>query len=274
MLERTAHDHDLVTYQSPLLRGLGVRHGFTTRHGGTSRGRYASLNLAALDKGVGDDNTDIAENFRRLRRVLGMERLPRDAPRQVHGRGVWTITGPPTRPADAPEADAVVTALPDRMLVIRTADCVPVLLASVDGSIVAAVHAGWRGVVAGVVPAAMAGMMTIAGESAEGFTVAIGPAISVEHFEVGPEVAEHFIDAHLPDAVVPTPGDSAGPHVDLTAAILRQLAAAGIPRHRIDTTDRCTYRDEADFFSHRRDVTHRGQPATGRMAALITPRQP
>ena len=268
MLDLVAHDNGLITYQSPLLGALGVRHAFSTRVGGVSRGDFASLNLAGLTKGDGDANTSVAENFRRLRKAVGLERLPRDAPRQVHGRGVWTVEGPPTRPGDAPEADAAVTAEPGRLLVIRTADCVPILLASADGRVVAAVHAGWRGVIAGVVPAAVSRLREVAGGDA--VVAAIGPCISAAHFEVGPEVAERFAAAGLASGVISH--GSSNPHVDLREAVLRQLQHQGLDPAAIDTTDRCTYRDADKFFSHRRDVTHHGQGHTGRMAGVITPR--
>ncbi|MEO0966351.1 MAG: laccase domain-containing protein, partial [Planctomycetota bacterium] len=157
MLELITHDNGLKTLRSPLLAAAGVRHGFSTRVGGVSRGEYASLNLGSLRKnarpGEGDANTAVSENFRRLRAALRLERRPRFAARQCHGAGVWVVDrDKPPREADVPAADALVTAVAGPMLAARSADCVPVLLAAGDGRAVGAVHAGWRGVVAGVVP--------------------------------------------------------------------------------------------------------------------------
>ena len=323
MLERVAHGNGVVTYRSALLGG--VVHGFTTRLGGVSGGDYATLNLGTLAKGVsGDENTSVAANFRKLRAALGVERWARAEVRQVHGAEVAVAGEEVVRPGDSPCADAIVTATPGRLLVIRTADCVPVLLAGVGwggpagpgGPVVAAVHAGWRGVVADVVAAAVAVMVGRFGVDVAGLSAAVGPCISREWFEVGPEVAEAMAAAGLGEAVasVPSPpgkgwpllrpGEGASPnpasakgtvnpaapspgsktrhplpggegsqidraHVDLAAAVALQLTRAGLERGRIDVTDRCTYRDEAEFFSHRRDVTHRGRPGTGRMAAVI-----
>lgn len=265
MLERVEHDRGVVTYRSPRLAAAGVPHGFTTRLGGISRPPYDTLNLGSLRKGVGDANTSISENFRRVRAALGLHRVPRIELRQVHGCDVVEAPDRPTTPDGAAAADGVWTRRPSQLLVIRTADCAAVLLASGDGRAVMAVHAGWRGMAAGIVQTAAARLVELAG-GADGLIAAIGPCISAEHFEVGEEVAAAFDDVLVHRDSHGTAAD-ARPHVDLRAAAIAQLHAAGVKA--IDTTDRCTYRDEAEFYSHRRDVTHRGQPDTGRMAAVI-----
>jgi len=262
VLERVEHDRGVVTYRSPRLAAAGVPHGFTTRLGGISRPPYDTLNLGSLRKGVGDANTSISENFRRVRAALGLHRVPRIELRQVHGCDVVEAPDRPTTPDGAAAADGVWTRRPSQLLVIRTADCAAVLLASGDGRAVMAVHAGWRGMAAGIVHRAAERLVEMAGSDA-GLIAAIGPCISAEHFEVGEEVAAAF-----DDAFVHRPAADARPHVDLRTAATAQLHAAGVTT--IDTTDRCTYRDEAEFYSHRRDVTHRGKPDTGRMAAVIT----
>lgn len=275
MLERVEHENGVVTYQSPLLGAAGVAHAFSTRIGGVSPPPYGTLNLGVLEKDPATDgNTNIAENFRRLRRALGVERHVRAQVRQVHGKEVWSPPPPPpegrpVRLKDAPCADAMVTDRPGNLLVIRTADCVPVLLASRDGAVVAAVHAGWRGVVAGVIPQTLRALQTRHGLVPQDLIAAIGPCISAEHFEVGPDVGQAFAAAGLMNAV-----EQRGPkpHVDLQEAVDEQLRHAGFAIEAIDRNDRCTYRDEAEFYSHRRDVTHRGGRDTGRMAAVIAPR--
>jgi YfiH family protein len=142
---------------------------------------------------------------------------------------------------------------------VRVADCVPVLLSSGDGRVIAAVHAGWRGVIAEVVPNALATMRCL------NAVAAIGPSIGFEHFEVGPEVLAEFAGVFGGDAPIRRRDDGKG-HVDLRAAIRLQLLHAGVADDRIDVSDRCTFRDAGEFFSHRRD---RG--VTGRMAAIIAP---
>ena len=143
-----------------------------------------------------------------------------------------------------------------------TSACVvlPIMIQS-DGRAVAAVHAGWRGVVDGVLPAAVATLASRLNVAPAKLFAAIGPCIGVGHFEVGPEVAEAFAAAGLGNHV---DHSHAKPHIDLAAAITGQLCAAGVPASHIDRSDACTYRDRDEFFSHRRD-----QGKTGRMAAVI-----
>lgn len=262
MLERIEHPNGLVTYQSPRLREIGVIHAFSTRVGGVSDGPYASLNLGPLTKGgYTDHNTSVSENFRQLRKAIGAERTMRTVVKQVHGCEIWRPPPEPVRAGEEPEADAMVTENPLHLLVIRVADCVPILLASKDGRRVAAIHAGWRGLVTGVIPNTVERFGPVG-------AAAIGPCISAEHFEVGEEVVAEFDEANLNDTVDRTAYTK--PHIDLRAAARLQLERAGVVE--VDTTNRCTYRDADEFFSHRRDVTHQGQLTTGRMAAVILPR--
>ena len=157
------------------------------------------------------------------------------------------------------QADALVGDDAARVLSVRVADCVPILIATDDGRTVAAVHAGWRGVVGAVAPAALREMRADPGRC----VAAIGPSIGFDAFEVGGEVLDAFRQAFGPQALVRRRGDGKG-HVDLREAVRRQLVAAGVPDDRIDGTDRCTVRDRDEFFSHRRD-----NGVTGRMAAII-----
>jgi len=266
MLERIEHDQGVVTYQSNLLRGAGVPHGFTTRLGGVSPGPYDTLNLASLVKDPNADaNTNVAENFRRVRRAIGCQRHIRVQVNQVHGNEVWLPPAKPARPADAPRADAIATDRPGLLLMVRVADCVPVLLSDKAGRVVSSVHAGWRGVVAGAVPQAIATMEKSFGVQADDLLAAVGPCIGLTHFEVGPEVATAFEQAGLGDAVDTRTWDR--PHINLAHAIAHQLKRAGVPEAQTDSTDRCTYADAKDFFSHRRD-----HGETGRQAALIAVR--
>lgn len=266
MLERTEHFNGVVTYQSPLLAQVGaagVKHGFSTRVGGMSEGAYATLNLGSLEKGdASDKNALVAANFRRLRAALGLEQIMRVTVRQVHGHDVWH---PPVRPVahhDAPEADALVSGEPKQMLTIRTADCVPILLARDDGKFVAAVHAGWRGVVANVVATSVVKLCQVGHASPQDLVAAIGPCISAERFEVGDEVARQFDDAGLGGVVVRQAGVK--PHVDLQAAVRMQLVTMGVRDDQIDGHALCTHGMVDEFFSYRRD----GDP-TGRMASVI-----
>ncbi len=266
-LLRTEHENAVVTYQSPLLRGVGVPHGFTTRLGGVSPEPFASLNLASLmNDPDADANTNVAENFRRVRRALGCRRHVRVQVNQVHGREVWLPPAEPVRPVDAPRADAIATDKPGLLLMVRVADCVPVLLSDRTGRVVSAIHAGWRGVVTGVAPSAVETLVRSFGVGPGDLFAAVGPCIGGNRYEVGPEVAQAFEDAGLGRAVHRSGWNK--PHIDLPGAVGLELERSGIPSHQIDRTDRCTFDHEEDFFSHRRD-----HGRTGRQAALIAVRQ-
>jgi len=261
MLQRRIAPSGVVFYSSPVLERLGVPHAFSTRIGGASKAPFASLNLG----GTTDSADNIAENFRRLTEAAGCPGKLIRRTSQVHGKNaMWVDSHDPSKPL--PSADAILTDDPRCISCIRTADCVPILIASEDGRVVAAVHAGWRGVIAGVVPAALAALKTRSRPDIE-FLAAIGPCISIHHFEVGFEVVVEFTNTFGPSApILRSPGHR--PHIDLGQCIHLQLRAAGLSGDQIDTTDRCTFRDEAEFFSHRRD-----NGITGRMAAIIACRQ-
>ena len=176
--------------------------------------------------------------------------------RQVHS-GVFVRADRPWGP-DCPEADAVLTDCPGVMVGVRTADCVPILLADPKTRSVAAVHAGWRGTVAGVVPSALEGLVSEYGSRLADIEAVVGPGIGACCFEVGEEVAcqfsEEFVEQRDPR-----------PHVDLASAIEAQLAAAGVGR--IASVRECTSCDLGKYFSHRAE---RGN--TGRMIAAAAVR--
>lgn len=254
MLVPKPHNSSLITLQSQRLDACGTPHGFTTRRGGVSEGTFSSLNLAAAS----DDPANIATNWQRLQAALDCTDHKVITVSQVHGRAVHVVT--PDNCGTTPEADAVMTDQPGTLVAVRTADCVPVLLAASDGRAVAAVHAGWRGIVAQVIPAAVAAMHKRFGVTAAQIVAAVGPAISVEHYEVGREIAKAFTDLQLKPAV--SRRLYGRPHVNLPLAARLQLEAAGVTA--IDTTDECTYTNAGWFYSHRRD-----NGDTGRQAAVI-----
>jgi polyphenol oxidase len=259
-MERRTATNGVVYYVSPLLEARGVPHAFSTRLGGKSPPPFDSLNLgnpSGCD--VQDDYGRIYENYDLLQRAIGVAGRTRFWVHQVHGGDVVDVD---ERFESGVKADGMVSDDVTKILAVRVADCVPVLLATEDGAHVAAIHAGWRGVIAGVVSAAAGRLRFRTGKK---FVAAIGPSISSEAFEVGAEVIDRFRETFGSEAPITTPGDGKG-HVDLRAAIALQLRRAGIPPEHIDISDRCTVRDAGEFFSHRRE---RG--ITGRMAALISP---
>ena len=227
----------------------------TTREGGVSQVPYAALNLADH---VGDDEAAIAENRTRLGAVL-----PPAASvcwlRQVHGTQVVEAG-----PADAPpEADASVSRTAGQVCAVLTADCLPVLFASTSGNEVGAAHAGWRGLLDGVLEATIAALHS----APESLLAWLGPAIGPTAFEVGPEVRAAFMEragaAHAPTAACfrDAPDRAGHSYADLYSLARIRLAAAGITR--IYGGECCTFREAERFYSYRRD----GE--TGRMASLI-----
>lgn len=267
MLDRVTAKDGVVYYRSPRLHRVGVLHGFSTRIGGISEGPFSSMNLGNPNGVAVQDSIDnIAANYRRLHDAIGASHRRRLFVHQVHGDVVESAEE--GAPFDCHrKADAIVTTDPTTVAAVRTADCVPVLLATADGHGVAAVHAGWRGVVGGVVLRAVEKLRT-AGRDTLPLVAAIGPSISFDAFEVGPEVAAEFervFAGEAPALIRPTP-NKAKAMVDLRGALRRQLQAIGVETDDIDISDRCTVRDQDEFFSHRRD-----NGVTGRMAALIGP---
>ena len=266
MIERKSFPGGVVAYVSPLLDSVGVPHAFSTRIGGISAAPFDSLNLGNPSGcAVQDPSERIAENYRILFRSVGCEGRAHAYLHQVHGGRVVTV-----RPGGAHDnntkADALMTADAGRVLSVRVADCVPVLVASEDGRRVAAVHAGWRGVIAGVLVQTLREMERTWDVPRGRTFVAIGPSIGFDAFEVGPEVLDEF--TRVFGAAAPTRRlDDGKGRVDLRAALVRQLHELGVGDDRIDLTDRCTHRDADEFFSHRRD-----NGVSGRMAAVIAPK--
>ena len=181
---------------------------------------------------------------------------------QVHGTAVVDVDGDP---GVEPVADAAVSRLRGNVCAVLTADCLPVLFAASDGSAVGAAHAGWRGLAAGVIENTVASLRRLApGASLLAF---LGPAISVAHFEVGPDVRDAFLAGDPRATAAFHQGEGDRWYCDLYALARLRLEALGISA--VSGGGLCTYADEARFFSHRRDVQHRGLAGTGRMASLI-----
>ncbi|MGH6968382.1 MAG: peptidoglycan editing factor PgeF [Stellaceae bacterium] len=223
-----------------------IRHAFFTREGGVSEGLYASLNCGFT---AGDDAARVGENRARAMRVLGLapERLV--TAKQVHGAEAQVVEAPWT-PAAAPRADALVTRVPGVALGILTADCVPVLFADVEARVIGAVHAGWRGALAGVIEAAVAAMEDL-GAAAQRTVAAIGPAIAQASYEVGPEFPRRFLAQDPANSVFFAPAAKPGHFLfDLKGYVARRLEALGV--RAVAVTDTDTAADAGRFFSYRR----------------------
>ncbi len=236
-----------------LLTRAGVRHGFSTRGGGVSEGPFAAMNLA---RNVGDAPAAVAENHRRFADAVGYAPGRLFESSQVHGARVLRVDGAEVSAARSEEADGLVCATPGDAVAVRVADCVPVLLAAPGRGVVAAVHAGWRGVAKRIVDEALASMGADPGE----VIAAVGPCIGGCCFEVGEEVAAEIAGASV-DAVVAR-GEGAKPKVDLRAAVEWQLRRAGVGA--MEHVGGCTMCDAGRFHSFRRDGK-----ASGRLLGAI-----
>lgn len=246
--------------ESGLLSGAGFVHAFFTRRGGVSEGTFGALNVSPE---VGDIAENVAENRRRGARVLGLDVDRLYMPRQVHGKAVIALDA--TRAASeiaATPADALIASEPLIGCGVRTADCVPILLADLTTRRVAAVHAGWRGVVDRILAAVVA-QMAAQGSRPEALIAAIGPHISLAAFEVGEEVAVQLEAASRAEgAVVRSQGRK--PHAALAAIVRSQLEELGLLPEHVEQVPGCTFEDSASFFSYRRDGH-----ASGRMLSAI-----
>ena len=229
----------------------GITAGFSTRHGGASGAPYASFNLGLHTE---DDPDAVRENRRRLADAFGTTPDRLATAGQIHGTTVRTVDSP----GHVPECDGLVTATPDLLLCISAADCAAVLLADAEARVIGACHAGWRGAVGGIVGTTIKRMTDLGAHSLQ-LQAYVSPCISGDRFEVGPEVAAQF-----DDAVVLHPPEYAKPHVDLKAAIVRQLTAAGVPASHVEVSPRCTMSETDTFFSHRGE-----NGTTGRMMGCI-----
>lgn len=224
---------------------------FTDRHGGISGGPYASLDL-------GDGSGDLRANLALLAESFAGTADARVAlMRQVHGSAVAVVGDRP--PDDAPEADAMVTAHPGLMLVVRVADCVPVLLADPGRGLVGVVHAGRPGLVSRVVPRAVDALHEL---GARDLVAWVGPHVCGACYEV-PDQMRADVAAVVPEAYAETSWGT--PAVDIGAGVAAQLATAGahlgLPVEVV-TVDACT-REDDNLFSYRRQGK-----ASGRLAGV------
>jgi YfiH family protein len=250
--------------RSQLLHEHGFRHGFSPRAGGVSQPPYASCNLG---RGVGDDLEHVAENHRRFAEAVGYAPELLFELSQVHGPEVREVT-PEDQPllVRAESGDGLVAS---RGVVagIRTADCVPVLLADPQTRAVAALHAGWRGVALGVVPQGVERLIAVSSAPATRLVAGVFPHIAVCCFEVSEDVVQQLLAASpQPDAADLVERPLGGkPHVSLTAIVQQQLLAAGLTRANIDLVPGCTMCDSEQFFSFRRD----GQASGRHLTAIV-----
>ena len=221
----------------------------TTREGGMSTGAFSSLNLGMH---VGDDPVKVAQNREKLAQSLGLPCSPVWL-NQVHGRDIIEASSQNM----GSEADGSIGTTPDEICAVMTADCLPILLAMQDGSGVAALHGGWKGLLLGILEAAIERF------DSSNLWVWLGPAIGPRAFEVGLEVKEAFALKHPTLESAFTPTREGKFLADIYRIARGLLEIAGVSSSQVVGGDWCTYTQTHDFFSYRRDHT------TGRMATLI-----
>ena len=251
---RAAGDLRLLTW--PALDASGAGAAVTARAGGVSSGPYESLNLSLS---VGDDPGCVLENRHRLATAFGAAPGDFVFARQVHGAGVRVVTEADRgsgafRLDDAvDDTDALVTTSPEVVLAILTADCVPIVLHDPVAGVLACVHAGWRGTVAGVTAATLAVMQGL-GTCPSDVVAGIGPAVGADRYQVGPDVHQAVTRSFGPAAaqfIHPDPSAPGRWRLDLRAANRHALRQVGVPGARIHATDIPTGPVPGHFFSDR-----------------------
>lgn len=239
--------------------GIGVPHGFSARAGGCSPPPWDGLNVGLH---VGDAPERVQRNLLEIARAAGVAPAALCTVSQVHGDAV--VEAPPPQAGDAvpppcAEADALWTARPGQAVAVKVADCVPVLLWDPSTGRVAAVHAGWRGAIAGLPGKVVAEWGRTGGVPAR-VRAAVGPCIKACCYEVSADLAARFVAAFGPGAARPS---GAAVHLDLVHAVRASLVGAGVPAGAVEVVGGCTACDPR-YFSHRRD---RGR--TGRQLGFI-----
>lgn len=233
---------------------ITVRHGFPSRAGGVSAGPYQSLNSSSA---VGDDLAAVKINLQRLAEAAGVAPEKLLSVKQVHGDRVVEAAYATAET----EADALWTDVPGTAVGVRTADCLPILIEDPRGR-VAAVHAGWRGVISEIVARTIEQLVS-QGAKVDELRVAIGPCIQRCCFEVDGALAERFGGRFGREVIVQAEGQPK-PRLDLPRAVKQTLERVGVMPGHMATLPQCTM-CEGRFFSHRRE-----HGLTGRHLSFIS----
>ncbi|RMF42405.1 MAG: peptidoglycan editing factor PgeF [Anaerolineae bacterium] len=251
-------DTDIPHFTFALLDAAGVQHAVFTRQGGVSPPPWNSLNMGGT---VGDQRERVLANIRRGLQFFGRDLRSVYDVWQVHGRDVICASAP-RNGAEYARADAILSDTPGLTLMMRFADCVPVLLYDPVHRVAGMVHAGWQGTVKGVVLAAVERMQVQYGSRPQDILAGIGPSIGPDHYEVGPEVVVQVQEAFgaQADTLLFTPNGRT--HLDLWRANALWLHQAGV--QQVEIAGLCTACDLEHWYSHRAEGG-----ATGRFGAMI-----
>ena len=245
----------------------GIEHFCTTRKGGVSKGSFSSFNLGNFS----DDNPmDIYENRQILSRMWYMEIEDFIIPHQTHSANVLVVDEAFMESDQSNKieilygVDAAITHLQNIFLCATTADCVPVLLYDKSKQIVAAIHAGWKGIVGGIIENTISKMNEIYDSNADDIIATIGPSISMKHYEVGEELITKYNEAGFDLSSTSTINKETNKwHIDLKAITCNELIRLGVAPQQIEASPLCTY-DRSDlFFSARRQSLVSGRMISG-----------
>lgn len=255
----------IVWYEFEGLQGRHVHHACLTRLGGVSASPYDALNLGHT---VGDELIAVEENHRRALIALGIKQKQVVSPHQVHGTRVQLV-----RPSHAgtvqPETDGLLTTTPGMALLLRFADCVPILLFDRVRQAVGVIHSGWRSTAGNIAQAAVEAFAQHAGSRPEDLWAGIGPAIGPCCYQVGDPMLETMLTAY-PDSAEAIQRRSGKTYLDLPGLVQAQLAAAGVTA--IEDAAMCTACHTEEWFSHRAENGQTGR--FGVMAMRPTPPPP
>ncbi len=254
---------DLPLYQAKTMAWLPrIVQGFTTRRGGVGATPYDTLNLGAH---VGDAPASVAANRTRVWSDLGFGVGQVALAEQVHGDGVAVVQAG-TEAGPVPGVDALVTNVPDLLLMLLFADCVPIYLVDPARKAIGLAHAGWRGTEANIAAKTVQTLTAEFGSLPSSCLAAIGPCIGGDSYEVGPDVADRFRTlpgSRAANVVLPRNEMTGTYTLNLRAIVFLQLLSAGLKAESIAVCDEDTFRNRRDFFSYRRDGV------TGRMGAFL-----
>jgi YfiH family protein len=256
-------DNQIVMWQAPKMQLAGVRHAFFGRTGGFSKGEYDSLNFSR-----GDEEKNRILNLRRVASILELQEDRIKLVNQNHSNSVISVTQDNTHQSTSEiEADGIVTHVPGIALAVTTADCCPILLCDTKAQVIAAVHAGWRGALASIIPNAVATMVSL-GASTSNIQAAIGPSIGQNSYEVGEEFYLQFISQNTQNQRFFTKNnDRQTWYFDLKAYVASSLRTSGV--RQIEDLAVNTYTEPQHLFSCRRSA-HQGKQRFGCQISLIT----
>lgn len=243
----------------------GFKNAFSTRMGGVSPLPAGALSLGNFRQ---DERENVIENRRRFLLALGAADWPLVTAKQFHSADVRYVSGAEDARGEPTACDALTANTPRVLLAVQTADCLPILIADERSGAFSAVHAGWRGTLAGIVARTVERMQQEHGSRPEDLSVALGPAISAAVFEVGPEVLAEFNNKfnYAEDLISDLRPDGKG-HLNLNLANIRQLIDCGVREDRIYDSALCTWLRNDLFFSYRRE---RGaEKPVGRLMGVI-----